>query len=347
VAKLWGKTSFTIAELDGFLDCARNVAPFLPEIPFKESPEQLDITIDHRLDASDLDYEPPPSPDDTLPYWTELQSGIKDEGLIPPALLGINNHEIPPRLEAFIAHALGNATEVRKSPDSNVRFWAEVVGMLANSPAAQFSRTEPDRPSRIAQAIRNLHLGRANRFPHTSNFDTVRSNALTILVTLIPIPVEDVAAAAGDAKNGKRAKLERPRSVPLATIHPQTPFRLNFYTVRRKFFVDNGNDRGFTLGMKYLRTIEFDETRSSASDLMPTINSFSGVRLIRDTIGVLAVHAKDGPNWVGIWQQDPSKHLSPEMALKATTSEWAVGLKQGSLVVVADVSFLPLCTRWS
>jgi hypothetical protein len=91
--------------------------------------------------------------------------------------------------------------------------------------------------------------------------------------------------------------------------------------------------------MKYLRTIEFDETQSSTEDLAPTINDFCGVRLIRDKIGVLAVHAKDGPNWVGIWQQDAAIQLSPEMALKLTTSEWAAGQAQGSLVVVADVSF--------
>lgn len=335
MAKLWGKNTFTIAELDGFLDCARDVSPFLPEIPFKESPEQLDITIDHRLDASDLDYRPSTSPNDTLSYWQSLQSTLKDEGLISPSLLNITNHDIPPRLEAFIAHALRNATEVRKSPDLNTRYWAEVIGMLANSPAPQFSKDEPDRPSRIAQAIRNLHLGGPSRFPHTANFDTVRANALAILVALIPIPVEDLASA--DAKDGKRAKLERPRSIPLSSMKPLVPFRLNFYTIRREYFVQNMNDRGYTLGMKYLRTIEFDEARGSSTDLVPTINSLCGVRLIRDKIGVLAVHAKDGPDWVGIWQQDPSIQLSPEMAIKPTTSEWPTGFTQGLLVVVADV----------
>jgi hypothetical protein len=327
-----------MAELDGFIDCARNVAPFLPETRFKEAPDQLDITIDHRLDASDLDDRPANSQNDSLSYWESLQSGIATEGIIPPSLLGINSHDIPERLEAFIAHALGNATEVRKSPDSDVRFWAGVIGMLANSPAMQFASNEPDRALRIAQALRNLRLGGADRFPHTANFDTVRSNVLTILVTLIPIPVEDIAAAA-HAKDGKRAKLERPRSMALADIRSQVPFRLNFYTIRRRYYVDNVNDRGYTLGMKYLRTIEFDETQSSTEDLAPTINDFCGVRLIRDKIGVLAVHAKDGPNWVGIWQQDAAIQLSPEMALKLTTSEWAAGQAQGSLVVVADVSF--------
>lgn len=340
VVKLWGKTVFTMAELDGFLDCARNVSPFLPEIAFKETPEQLDITIDHRLDASDLDYEPDNPPNNTLQYWEALQTGIADEGIIPPSLLFVGSHELPPQLESFVAHALYHATQVRKSPDANTRFWAEVIGMLANSPAAQFSIDEPNRASRIAQAVRNLRLGGPNRFPHTANFDTVRANALTILVTLIPIPVEDVATAG--AKDGKRARLERPRSIPLADIKPRVPFRLNFYTIRRKYVVDNDidNDRGYTLGMKYLRTIEFDDTRGAATDLVPTIHALCGVRLIRDKIGVLAVHAKDGPNWLGIWQQDPSIQLSPEMALKPTSSEWPTGFAQGSLVVVADVSRL-------
>lgn len=338
VVRLWGKNTFTVAELDGFLDCARNVAPFLPEIPFKESPDQLDITIDHRLDASDLDYRPSNFPNETLQYWESLQSGIAYEGLISPSLLGISKYDIPERLDGFIAHALRNATEVRKSPDASIRFWAEVIGMLANSPAVQFSSDEPDRPSRIAQAIRNIRFGGADRFPHTANFDTVRANALTILVTLIPIPVEDVAAA--DTRDGKRAKLERPRSIPLASIKPYIPFRLNFYTIRRSYFVENINDRGYTIGMKYLRTIEFDESRGSSTDLVPTIGNLCGVRVIRDSIGVLAVHAKDGENWVGIWQQDPSIQLRAEMAIKPTAAEWPVGFAQGSLVVVADVSFL-------
>ncbi|TWU71972.1 hypothetical protein ED733_001996 [Metarhizium rileyi] len=334
VVKLWGKTTFTIAELDSFVDCARNVAPFLPEIPFKESPEQLDITIDHRLDASDLDYTSGITHNDTLKYWEALQGSIADEGIIPPSLLGISSHEMPPQLESFITHVLRNAAEVRRSADQNVSFWTEIIGMLANSPAAQFSSNKPDRPLRIAQAVRNLRLGGTNRFPHTANFDTVRANCLTILITLIPIPVEDVAAEA--SKGGKRARLERPRSVPLVGIKPPVPFRLNFYTIRRMYFVQNMNDRGYTLGMKYLRTIEFDETRASASDLAPTMVGLCGVRLIRDRIGVLAVHAKDGPNWVGIWQQDPSLQLSPEMAIKLTSSEWPVGSAQGSLVVVGD-----------
>lgn len=342
VAKLWGKSTYTIAEIDGFLDCARNLAPFLPEIPFRESPEQLDVTIDHRLDAKDLDYRPADPKEPALKYWIELQDGIEEEGIDPPSLLRIRNFDLPEDLDRFVANALRKASEVQKSSDRATRFWAKVVGMLANSPATQFSASSHDRVALVAQAMKNLRIGGVSLFPHAANFDIVRANALKILVTLIPIPVEDLQEA--EPKDGMRAKLERPRSIPLADIRPTTPFRLNFHTIRRQYFVDNMNDRGFKLGMKYLRNIEFDEQQGSPNDMLPTIHSLSGVRLIRDRLGVLAVHAKDGPNWVGIWQQDPSLTLHPQMAVKPTTAEWPEGFKQGALVVIADVSGLMMCS---
>ncbi|KAK2606045.1 hypothetical protein QQS21_003563 [Conoideocrella luteorostrata] len=338
VTRLWGRDTFTVAELDGFLDCARNVAPFLPDIPFKESPDQLDVTIDHRLDSSDLEYRPSCTTlDSDVQYWEEIQGGLKDERLTSPSLVGISSYDLPSRLEGFIAHALRNGPEVRKSPDASTRFWAEVISMLANSPAAQFAKDEPDRPSRIAQAIRNLRLGGIDRFPHTTNFDVVRANALTILVTLIPIPVEDVEAA--EAKDGKRAKLERPRRVYFEQMKSDVPFRLNFYTIRRQSTVESIKDRTVRLGMKYLRFIEFDETQAAPTDLVPTIGCLSAVRLIRDSIGVIAVHARDGPNWVGIWQQDYSLQISSDMAIKATAAEWSPGVDKGYLTVTSDVSY--------
>ncbi|QPG98206.1 hypothetical protein C2857_007370 [Epichloe festucae Fl1] len=340
VARLWGENTFTVAELDGFLDCARDVAPFLPDIPFKESPEQLDITIDHRLDPSDLEHGPSDSTrDGDVLWWEQVQAGVKQEHLTPPSLVGISNHQLPARLRGFVAYTLRNASEVRRSPDPDSRFWVEVISMLANSPAAQFAKDEPDRPSRIAQAMRNLRLGGICRFPHTTNFDVVRANALTILVTLIPIPLEDLVAT--DSKDGKRAKLERPRDIPLASITSETPFRLNFYTIRRQCLVESIRDRSIMVGMKYLRFIEFDKTPAAETDLVPSITSLSGIRLIRDGIGVIAVHAKEGPDWLGIWQQDGSTHLTTVMAVKAATAEWTPGVITGNLTVTADVS-LPL-----
>ena len=342
ITRVWGKTAFTPAELDGFIDCARDVAPFLPEIPFAHAPDQLDVAIDHRLDTRDLDYRPHDPVRDDLRRWMRLQAGLASEHLIPPALVAVETHNLPQSLEDFVTSTTSNPAEAQNSPDETVRGWADVIRMLVNAPGELFSAGSSYRPERVAQALSNLKHGGLTRFPHTVNFDVVRANAVTILRTLIPIPVESMHEAA--PKGGKRAKLERPRHIHLSSIRPYSPFRLSFYTLRRRYFEENMNKTGFKLGMRFLKAINFDGNTEEA-ELVPQIGNLCGVRFIRDHVGTLAVHAKDGDHWMSIWQQDPNVQLSPEMGVKVFTAMWPEGHRDGNLVVVSDVSGLQ-CKTW-
>ncbi|KAG5978878.1 hypothetical protein E4U55_005818 [Claviceps digitariae] len=363
-AKIWGTKAFTTAELDGFLDCARNVGPFLPDIPFKESPEQLDVTIDHCLDARDLDdgvrRETSSTPTtattptqrqndrDTVLDWEAMQRSLKQEQLTPPSLIDMQRHQLPPDLESFVGHTLRDASAMRSSPDPDLRFWAQVLAMLANSPAPVFAKHAPHRAFHLAQALRNLHLGGLSRFPHTTNFDIVRANALTILLTLLPIPLEELEPVPEAKRGTKRAGLERPRAVSLDTIPSSSlsssssitpPFRLNFYTLRRQRVANTIQDRNLVPGMKYLRCIDFNVSRpAEQTDLVPSITALSGIRLIRDHLGVMAVHARDGIDWLRVWQQDDSTPLTADMALQFTSAEWDSGAHNGTLTITADVS---------
>lgn len=341
VARLWGRHVFTLAELDGFLDCARDAGPFLPGIRFREAPDRLDVTIDHRLDARDMEHRPAAAArgdggDER--QWESLCAGLADEGITPPALLGLRRHELPGDVDAFVARALrqpsGGGAPGAATADAGP--WAGVVGLLAPWLAG----------GSVAQALRNLYHGGAARFPHAANHDVVRANALTVLLRLRTIPVEDVFAAAG-APAGRRARLESPRAVPLADMAPDAPFRLRFLTLRREHYVDYLDDGGSRVGMRYLRCIDFEHRkgRGAPGDATPAVRALCGLRLFRDRVGTLAVHAKDGPRWCSVWQQDPTVRLSAAVAARPTTAEWPPGMAQGHLLVISDVSAVLCCCK--
>ncbi|KND88840.1 hypothetical protein TOPH_06366 [Tolypocladium ophioglossoides CBS 100239] len=330
VTRLWDRDAFTAAELDGFLDCARDAGPFLPEIRFREAPDRLDVTIDHRLGVGDIEYRPAAACSDEERQWESLCAGLEDEGFTPPALLGLRRHELPEHVDGFVAYARQQhgAGKALAGAGAGVRSWVSVVSLLTPCLADGGS---------VAQALRNLYHGGAARFPHTANHDVVRANALTILLRLLTIPVEDVFAADG-ARAGRRAKLESPRAVPLAGITPDAPFRLGFLTLRREHYGDYFNEGRPCVGMRYLRCVDFEhhKGRAARGDVVPAIGALCGLRLFRDRIGTLAVHAKDGPDWHSVWQQDAMVQLSGAAAARPTAAEWPAGATQGHLLVISD-----------
>ncbi|KAJ6443457.1 ATP-dependent RNA helicase dbp3 [Purpureocillium lavendulum] len=358
VARLWGKTEFTAAELDGFLDCARDASPFLPEIRFREAPDRLDVTIDHSLEAQDLEHRTSRAETDAQRRFEALCAGLKDEGIKSPVLLGLGRHALPERLDAFVSHALQDPGEAGSGTGGPARrFWAKVVGLLTSTstgPDSPFSRPDsPSRAARVAQALRNIQRGGPSRFPHAANNDVVRANASTILLSLQLIPVEDICEAEplGLAANGKPSRLQRPRAVPLSALRPGSPFRLSFLTVRREYFVDNMKfGRRFRVGMKYLRTIDFAfhddddmdqalpdlHVAAPATHLVPAVRTLCGMQLVRDGIGVFAVHAKDGDDWYTVWQQDPTATITPDMVALPTSAQWPGKMQDGELLLVSD-----------
>ena len=351
VARLWGKKEFTLAELDGFLDCARDASPFLPEIRFREAPDRFDVTVDHTLDAEDLEHRTSSAETDAQRRFEELCAGLKDEGIKSPVLLaGLRRYPLPERFHAFVSSTLQSPSEATNNENPALRFWAKVIGLLTSvsaGPDSPFAQADsPSRVDRVAQALRNIRRGGPSRFPHTANHDVVRANASSILLTLLLIPVEDIFEA--DPLDGKRPKLQRPRPEPLASLRPGWPFRLSFLTVRREYYVDNMNfGRRFRVGMKYLRTIDFrfhDEPpqpeQSLAGYVVPSVRNLCGMQLVRDSICVFAVHAKDGNDWYTVWQQDPTIKITPHMAAVPTSAQWPAGMEKGDLLLVSDVSLV-------
>ncbi|UNI15590.1 hypothetical protein JDV02_002112 [Purpureocillium takamizusanense] len=358
VARLWGKTEFTAAELDGFLDCARDASPFLPEIRFREAPDRFDVTVDHTLDADDLEGRTSRAETDAQRRFEELCAGLKDEGIKSPVLLGLRRHPLPERLHAFVSRTLASPTDAANKETPALRFWAKVIGLLTSAsagPDAPFSQADsPSRAARVAQALRNIRHGGPSRFPHTANHDVVRANASSILLALQLIPVEDIFEADHALLDGQRPKLQRPRPEPLSSLRPGWPFRLSFLTLRREYYVDNMDfGRRFRVGMKYLRTIDFrfhDDTQQhqhqqrpeqhtlagGGSYVVPAVRSLCGMQLVRDGIGVFAVHAKDGNDWYTVWQQDPTIKITPHMAALPTSAQWPEGMQKGDLLLVSD-----------
>ncbi|KAG6055233.1 hypothetical protein E4U17_003112 [Claviceps sp. LM77 group G4] len=430
MTKVWGTSAFTKAELEGFVACARCLAPFLPGILFQESPGELDEDIDYAfadedldadelykgdLDADYLDDEEEEENDeekegeemedeemeeeeyydemdydeydeyedyedyedyDEMDYdnegneigakeqntnemaelarkkeaqarkllsWDETQQNMKQELLRPPSLIGLFDRALPPpaELESFVARTLNHVAEVRHNPDPDLRFWAGVIVMLTNSPASQFAKSAPSRASSITRALRNLHLGSLQRFPHTANFDVVRSNALSILTTLLPIPVGDMDEdSTYELVSTMRSQLTRRRAISLRDISYSSdrPFRLAFYTIRRPRAEKAIQRRGVSVGRHYLRFIDFNVSRTVRGfEIAPRVNYFCGLRFIRDEVGVVGLDVLDGNDWVHAWEQDCSERLDGEEGgMKRSVAEWDPRAENGHLTIVAD-----------
>lgn len=164
----------------------------------------------------------------------------------------------------------------------------------------------------------------------------VESNAVTLLVKLLSIPIEEVLAA--DLKNGKRPKLEKSKSVLLPAVQGPSTINLQFFTLRRRHYVDSGNDRGLRIGMKYLRSIDIAPEEATGATPIH-FDTLCGVRMVRGRLGAIAVQIKNGSSWTQGWQQDPNLELQDgQMAISTTQVEWAQGFQPGSFVVISDVS---------
>ncbi|KAG6138037.1 hypothetical protein E4U12_008489 [Claviceps purpurea] len=282
--------------------------------------------------------------------WDATQQNMQQELLRPPSLIGLFDRALPPpsELESFVARTLNHVAEVRHNPDPDLRFWAGVIVMLANSPASQFAKSAaPNRISSITRALRNLHLGSLQRFPHTANFDVVRSNALSILTTLLPIPVGDMDDDDDDDDSTyqlvrtMRSQLKRRRAISLRDISYSSdqPLRLTFFTIRRPRAEKAILRRGVPVGRQYLRFINFDVSRAvRGSEIAPRVNCFCGLRLVRDEVGVVAVDVLDGNDWMHVWeQQDCEGGLDDgEGGMKRSVAEWDVRAENGHLTIVAD-----------
>ncbi|KAG5989536.1 hypothetical protein E4U52_005481 [Claviceps spartinae] len=431
MTKVWGTKTFTKAELEGFVACARCLAPFLPRILFQDSPGELDEDIDYafgddeldadelyqgeldadylddeeeeeggvedgeekegeemedeemegkyydemdyeeyedyedydEMEGNELDYDDEGNeicPEDSntnemadlarkkesqtrkLLSWDETQQNMKQELLRPPSLIGLFDHALPPpsELESFVARTLNHVAEVRHNPDPDLRFWAGVIVMLANSPASQFAKSSPSRASSITRALRNLHLGSLQRFPHIANFDVVRSNALSILTTLLPIPVGDMDDdSTYELVRTMRSQLKRRRAISLRDISYSSdrPFRLTFFTIRRPRAEKAIQRRGVPVGRQYLRFIDFDVSRAVRDfEIAPRVNYFCGLRLVRDEVGVVGVDVLDGNDWMPVWEQDCSEELDGEGGVKRSVAEWDPRAENGHLTIVAD-----------
>lgn len=159
VTRLWGKNTFTAAELDAFLDCAEAIGPFLPEIQFKESPDRLDEGIDEPIST----WTHTPVAQGTHTFDANLLETLDTEGLIAPCLANLGKHQIPPHLEQHISSGLYAKFRTIHT-DPAVQFWMNVAQKLHTY--RPFSQYPADQLGpKLAQALRNLRHGGRARFP--------------------------------------------------------------------------------------------------------------------------------------------------------------------------------------
>lgn len=296
VESIW-KSEFSMAELDGFLDVSSDLAPFLPEIPYKVSPIEIDAGL-----TSETPGRTSHQNSITIPASEEFFTTLETEGLVKPMLPDMRNHALPPDLDRYVHRWLSDseAEDVESLQNPNLGYWSSVARMLENHP--QFSNVPPaEVAENITQTLKNLHGRGLDCFPHLANYDSVHANAMTILLALLRLPLDDIPE--GPDLNGKRARLQLSRSIELPpALDTPAKLKLQLSTLRRQSYAEGSPDRSrLRVGMKYLRAIWIGPPDANITaepdDVVVEVPSFAGLRFIRDHLGVFAVLAKQGEIW--------------------------------------------------
>ncbi|KAJ5592859.1 hypothetical protein N7537_009763 [Penicillium hordei] len=334
---IW-KSEFTMAELDGFLDVSSDLAPFLPEMPYKVSPIEIDAGLtwegsgqtSHRNGI-------------TISASEGFLTTLETEGLEKPLLPDMRYHALPPDLDRHVRRWLSDseAEDVESLRNPTLGYWSSVARMLENHP--QFSNVPPAEVAEdITQTLKHLYDRGLGCFPHLANYDAVHANAMTILLTLLKLPLEDIQGAP-DLK-GKRARLQLSRSIQLPpALDTPAKLKLQLSTLRRQNYAEGSPNRSnLRVGMKYLHDIWFGppdaDIAAEPGDVVVEVPSFAGLRFVRDHLGVFAVLAKQGEMWHSCWQQDPTVRWQEGMPGTESTTvvEWQAGMGQPSFLIASD-----------
>lgn len=339
VAESMWKNEFTMDELNGFLDISADLASFLPEIVHQVSPIEIDAAL-----TSGISEVVTHESNTAISASDELLNTMEIEGLEKPMLPDMKNHSLPSELDRHISRWMSTieSEDVETLQNPTLQYWSSVTRMLETHP--QFSDIPRSQAAeKIAQILPNLHAGGLDSFPHLANYDIVYANAMSILLTLHRLPLENIPNAPD--LNGNRARLTQPRSIKIPpALDTPAKFRLKFSTLRRFGATEANDDRkNLRVGDKYLRDIWFGppdtEIQTDADDVLLEIPSFAGLRFIRDHVGVFEVLVKQGDMWRSCWQQDPSFKWHESMSgVQSTVVEWEAGVGQPYFSIIANVS---------
>lgn len=333
VSDVVGGGAFTAAQLDGFIDCARDIDPFLPQIPTGASPDRLDTD----LASPGLDLERRESMDPVQATWYDDQI-LQSEGIRAPVLTSIAKHDVPLRLEDLVSEALDPDFHASKYPDAGIQNFLAAARTLQSLPPLR-DQPPDERPISIAQALWNFKKGGVARFPHTANFDVVRSNVLTILTKLLPMDLEDVSSA--HYMDGIRPKLEEYRSIS-AGCSASPALTLRLFTLRRNFYArdETDDEDGRRLGSQYLRDVGF-ATGDPEVDLEATlelaVDSPHGLEFVRDGLGVVRVNVKDSAGWRTAFAREGITGWDDKERFPRAKVEWMTGSEE-QFHIISDVS---------
>lgn len=141
------------------------------------------------------------------------------------------------------------------SQDPTLEYWSSVASMLAHHP--HFANLPPAKiAENVTRILQSLHIGGLDRFLHIVNFDRVYANAMTILLTLLKLPLDEIQSEP-DLK-GNRARVQTSRSInPPSRLNTPAKLKLQLSTLRRQSYAEGNPDRQSDLrvGMKYIRDI--------------------------------------------------------------------------------------------
>ncbi|KAJ6077704.1 poly(ADP-ribose) glycohydrolase isoform [Penicillium canescens] len=232
VERIW-KSEFTMAELDGFLDVSSDLAPFLPEMPYKVSPIEIDAGL-----TSEISGQTSHQNSITISASEGFLTTLETEGLKKPMLPDMRHYALPSDLDRHVRRWLSDseAEDVESLQNPTLGYWSSVARMLENHP--QFSNVPPAEVAEdITQTLKHLYDGGLGCFPHLANYDSVHANAMTIVLTLLRLPLEDIQGGA-DLK-GKRARLQLSRSIKLPpALDSPAKLKLQLSTLRRQIYVE-------------------------------------------------------------------------------------------------------------
>ncbi|CAI7621261.1 unnamed protein product [Penicillium pancosmium] len=319
IESIW-KSEFTTAELDGFLDVSLDLAPFLPEIPYNVSPIEIDAGLTTGRP------ERPSRQNSIMTLASDEPFGtLETEGFQKPRLPDIKNHSLPPDLG-------------RHNP--TLGYWSSVARILETHP--RFSNIPPaGMEGDITQILKSLGEGELCCFPHLVNYDIVYANAMTIILTLLKLPLQGIQGEPD--LNGRRARLQLSRDINLPpALDTPAKLKLKFLTLRRKVATEGRPDRSdLRVGMKYLRDIWFGppdvEIAVEPDDVVMVVPSFAGLRFFRDHVGVFVVLVKERETWHSCWQQHSAIRWQEGIpGAESTAVEWQTGVGQPSFLIVAD-----------
>ena len=160
-----GSSEFSLAWLNGFLDCMEDIAPFLRDIQFKHAPNRLDEDLTEVLSDQSL-------------FQVPNDKSAKPHGIDPnaPQLPGVAMpkifNDLKRPLAGDIDHHILSALETRgslvnpnaNSADQNLQEW------LAFGERIRFGQgfpggTNRDNSARLGNAMRNLPKRRPSSIP--------------------------------------------------------------------------------------------------------------------------------------------------------------------------------------